>query len=1545
MARLSTGARINNAKDDAAGFMISKGLEVEERGLATANTNIQTGLSLLNIAEGSIQTMLSPLYRIRDLALQSANGIYTKAERKAMQDELDALFNEIVRIKNSTQFNGTNLFGKQVYTDKSQTYVDNETEAPAPIATFGLREESEPTPSMASEPVEENEATTPIPMMMSPRAGGNIIEGTITLSHGQSKTISLGDKTYTFTDYNSGLTENTCNYSYDLTTGKLTLSETYYLRVYAANGQEDDIYVENAGNYTNIYTLDMNDKVEINGGVSNGSINVIGGNGNDTLIDNTISTFSYLYGGEGNDIIHINKNNGLAYGENGDDTFYINGNTNTVYGNSNNDNFIIQSGDGNFVAGGDGTNTTTNNGTNTGWCDISGVDDYTPTTGIVHASSAHRARLNFNGKHYTVFSHGGKSIQYSYNEATDTVTIGGSYANIIADDNQINNIILSGDYAVYNAGNSVEDNITSSGLYQTINLGSGTNTIISNQGYASIYSNGGNDTININSNENYVVCTDSGVQNINVIGGNYNIINGANNPNLTITDNGIGTGYINCVGYENSLSKEGTIYLKGDEELDITLMEGTAFEASYTIKNLDTTESNFLHFSCNTTTGEITFDSNDTSMNRIQITAHSGQNDKIIAKGAYLHLYTGDGDDTVDSKCGYRSKIDTGDGDDTLNITNESHYTDHYPEFYTGAGSDTVTIASGVQNIDLWTGDGADTITVNGSNNEIYSEAGGDTIIMNGANNSISTGDDDDIVEINASNESSVIDLGAGADRANINADNTGAIVGGDGDDEFVVASGVSGAFVDGNAGHNTLSGDASNTYTYNITGYDNNLPAKGQIAISGNQELTIEILGQTYTITNRAATSSILKFDYSEADGKMTFDGTSLTIKTPTTQANNVVVNGDFMYFYGGNQADTIVINGESGYAYGEGGADTITLTGGRSAAYGGDGADTIYANGAQNYAYGQNGNDTIVVNGGNAVVQGGADNDTITLNAILGNSSSYIEGNLGDDTINVNSQNNTGKIDAGAGDDTINVNASGNTVLGSDGADTINVYAENTTVEAGAGNNTLGLGASSINYDLAEFTKIRALNNSGTINLNANQELEFEIDGKRYSLFSYSNQTLNYSLNSGILTFEGNEIEISTLQDQDDNLNIIGTGNTISTGNGDDRIVAEGGVNTIDSGAGDNVIIANGEYNTINSGAGNDIISVNGDNNMVNSGAGNDVITASGYAVGINSGLGNDNITVESVDSVINLSNGNNSVIAKGENINIQAGNGDNYLEIDGFGNVINFGNGNNNITNVGDSTTISIGGGNSTINHEGNNSSITTAGGNDTINAYGDGLNIATQTGADTIKLVGNYGIIDSGAGADTILLEGNGNEMSLGADNDNATVLGDSNIFDGNTGYDIITNGGTNTTISNSDELWKAADPFTFQVGSGADENSSITVETGFVIPIIDLNITTADKARNSLDDIDRVIETLTTKMAEIGVSKNRLESAMDANSIAKANIASARSTLADADIAKESMNFIKYQILQNAASSLLTSSRETSYTSLLNIYNSIGRIGR
>ena len=79
------------------------------------------------------------------------------------------------------------------------------------------------------------------------------------------------------------------------------------------------------------------------------------------------------------------------------------------------------------------------------------------------------------------------------------------------------------------------------------------------------------------------------------------------------------------------------------------------------------------------------------------------------------------------------------------------------------------------------------------------------------------------------------------------------------------------------------------------------------------------------------------------------------------------------------------------------------------------------------------------------------------------------------------------------------------------------------------------------------------------------------------------------------------------------------------------------------------------------------------------------------------------------------------------------------------------------------------------------------------------------------------------------------------------------------------------------------------------------------------------------------------------MAEIGVSKNRLESALSANEVAEINITAARSAIIDADIAEESMELLKAQILQNASASLLVASRDVSSTSLLSIYNSISNL--
>src|SRR5574344_1845214 len=107
LERMSTGFKINSAKDDAAGLYVATNLNTQIRGLKQAQKNVNDGISLLSTADGSLSNMTNIVYRLRDLAVQSSNGVYDDASRKAMQDEADELTQELYRLKNSTTFNVT----------------------------------------------------------------------------------------------------------------------------------------------------------------------------------------------------------------------------------------------------------------------------------------------------------------------------------------------------------------------------------------------------------------------------------------------------------------------------------------------------------------------------------------------------------------------------------------------------------------------------------------------------------------------------------------------------------------------------------------------------------------------------------------------------------------------------------------------------------------------------------------------------------------------------------------------------------------------------------------------------------------------------------------------------------------------------------------------------------------------------------------------------------------------------------------------------------------------------------------------------------------------------------------------------------------------------------------------------------------------------------------------------------------------------------------------------------------------------------------------
>ena len=109
MEKLSSGMRINRAGDDASGLAVSEKMRSQVRGLQRAERNTADGISLIQTTEGYLQQSQDILQRVRELAVQSSNGIYTDEDRMQIQVEVSQLVSEVNRIASHAQFNGMNL--------------------------------------------------------------------------------------------------------------------------------------------------------------------------------------------------------------------------------------------------------------------------------------------------------------------------------------------------------------------------------------------------------------------------------------------------------------------------------------------------------------------------------------------------------------------------------------------------------------------------------------------------------------------------------------------------------------------------------------------------------------------------------------------------------------------------------------------------------------------------------------------------------------------------------------------------------------------------------------------------------------------------------------------------------------------------------------------------------------------------------------------------------------------------------------------------------------------------------------------------------------------------------------------------------------------------------------------------------------------------------------------------------------------------------------------------------------------------------------------
>ena len=128
MERLSSGKRINSAADDAAGFAIAERMTAQVRGLSMATKNANDGLSLLSVAENSLNDVTEILQRVRELAVQASNGTNSAEDKTNLSIEASALIAEIDRIAAGTTFNGLHMlagFSEQL--DIQIGYNDGET--------------------------------------------------------------------------------------------------------------------------------------------------------------------------------------------------------------------------------------------------------------------------------------------------------------------------------------------------------------------------------------------------------------------------------------------------------------------------------------------------------------------------------------------------------------------------------------------------------------------------------------------------------------------------------------------------------------------------------------------------------------------------------------------------------------------------------------------------------------------------------------------------------------------------------------------------------------------------------------------------------------------------------------------------------------------------------------------------------------------------------------------------------------------------------------------------------------------------------------------------------------------------------------------------------------------------------------------------------------------------------------------------------------------------------------------------------------------------
>lgn len=1131
------------------------------------------------------------------------------------------------------------------------------------------------------------------------------------------------------------------------------------------------------------------------------------------------------------------------------------------------------------------------------------------------------------------------TITSDKNKAHDIEVIGAS--NIIYGGDQNDKITISG--GPTSRANTIyagagDDEIIGNGGSLIVHLQSGNNVVTVNTGAITAYGGTGNDTFNVYTDDSVIDCSLGGNNVFNIMKNNKPTLIGGDGDDTFNLAAGVQNAKIIGKGGVNTLNNLGST---NNIACDITTATGNAYQTAYS-------ES----FSANQTITKILADGknytikNNEAKEKLMLY-------QIDATGRTNFIYGDRFTITANDNTGYKVGINTA-----------------YSTFYGTNQSDDIYVGGHTNSI--YAGEGDDTINVPKHWNYIYAQSGNNTITSDGIN-SIIGGSGNDTIWLR--NKDGYCTGGGGNNTIYIDADGA-KVFGSNGNDKYIIQPGRTDVSIFGGTGTNTVEGNLSGLkFSSNLLPSDN----ASSVMLAAGETKTVTINGKDYTVKNTNIVEAAFGYSYNSVDGTTSFIGNKLEIKAQKDKEHNINLYADGSFFYGGDLNDKITNYGRGVQVYGGKGDDTlINANGDQSYFYGEDGNDKIIVDFSTDNVFGGNGDDEITINARCLVAFGDAGNDIFNINYgnmtisdtdgnnifNINSSGNNITGGAGDDSFYVTGSNNT-VIQGGAGDDFFEISGDSNKVMGGNGDNYYVVGGNTNTIQGGPNNNDLIIdtGIGNIKNNVTEDTGAGILNFTSV-----NQELSFIIDGKKYIVKNQNEDgtapptnMLRYYLNrnTGEVTMEGSNFTITSEADKTHNLVVKGSKNTVSGANLDDKItVASGSNNTINGLDGNDNIILNSANNKLHGGLGNDTITVNvsnganiidgGDgqdiininsdgNTNIQGGAGNDKININGDSNLVDGGLGNDNILAMGNNNTIIDIEGNNTLNASGDNNNLTGGAGKDVIGVNGKNNTINGGDGDNTITILGEQNNSTSGNGNDKITASGNYNNITSGAGNDEIVIKGQNNNASSIDGTNSFTVIGNANTVTGGNSKDTIVLSGNQNIAKGGDGNDAFHIRsGNENNIDGDVGDNTMINKGIDTIFTNVRDVTPNLEEMRFQVGANSGENSVIRVTTGFDIGDLMVDFSTAEDAKQAIENIDTVLNNLQNKASEFGAVINRLESAYEAQSTQIQNLTASRSTIMDADMAEESANFVKSQILMQTCSSLLTSSQNVQSSLILSL---------